>query len=70
MQRVYGFGSVKTDVSSGMLEDRSTFLFDIFIQSNIVVLSRSIVDTFNAPDVSMGSFGGMIGVGLGCKEEL
>lgn len=53
-----------------MLEDRSTFLFDIFIQSNIVVLSRSIVDTFNAPDVSMGSFGGMLGVGLGCKEEL
>lgn len=53
-----------------MLKDRSTFLLDIFVQSNIVVLNQSIVDTFKAPDVSMGSFGGMIGVGLGCKEEL
>lgn len=42
-----------------MLKDRSTFLLDIFVQSNIVVLNQSIVDTFKAPDVSMGSFDGM-----------
>ena len=64
------FGSVKIEVCSGMLEDRSTFLLDIFVQSNILILSQSIVGTSKVPDFSIGSFGGMMRVGLGCKEEL